>query len=87
MNIVAIIGITLGVVGLMLTIPFLYTKLSLKEYFGWALASLGMFILFVHQTLFGNVFFAMMSLLFTIVNTYFCVNYFNETKKKNGNNN
>ena len=77
MMIIKILGAVLVAVGLFLTTNILSSKIN--KSIGWALASLGMFLFFAYGVICGNMVFAILSLLFAIVNVYFSVDYF---KKK-----
>ena len=74
MVIIKILGAILVAVGLFLTTNILSNKIN--KGIGWALSSLGMLLFFAYGMICGNMIFAILSLLFTIVNAYFSVNYF-----------
>lgn len=76
MVIIKILGIILVVVGLFLTTNIMSVKINKSESIGWALASLGMFLFFVYGIIYENIYFAVASLLFSVINAYFSVNYF-----------
>ena len=78
MVIIRILGIILVIVGLFLTTNIVSVKINKSESIGWALASLGMFLFFVYSMICGNIISAIVSLIFTIINVYFSVNYFKQ---------
>ena len=79
MIIIKIFGAILVTIGLLLTTNILSYKID--KGIGWALASLGMFLFFAYGMICGNMIFALLSLLFAIVNAYFSVDCFKEYKK------
>ena len=48
---------------------------------GWALATLGMILLFVYSIISGNIIYAIVTLLFAIANAHFSIDCFKEYKK------
>jgi len=79
MVIIKILGAILVAIGLFLTTNILSSKTN--KGIGWALASLGMLLFFTYGMICGNMIFAIVSLLFVIVNAYFSVNYFKKNIK------
>ena len=73
---IKILAAILTVVGLILTTNIMSVKINKSKAIGWALASLGMFLFFIYSMVCGNIISAIVSLLFTIINVYFSVNYF-----------
>lgn len=61
--------------GLFLTTNIMSDKVNKSKAIGWALASLGMFLFFICSMVCGNMISAILSLIFTIINVYFSVNY------------
>ena len=84
---ISIIGLMLVLVGLILTIPTIGTRMALGRTIGWALASVGMFLLFLYHIISGNIVFGIITLIFAIGNIFFCIECFKEYNKWNGNNN
>ena len=78
MEIISILGTILVVVGLVLTTNMLSDKVSPNKSLGWAIAAVGMFLFFIHSVLLGKIISSILSLLFTLINTYFSVNYYKE---------
>ncbi len=77
-----ILGLILVIIGLLLTTNNVLTnRIASNEAIGWALAALGMFLLFVSDMISGDIIFAVITLLFTIVNAYFSVNNFKKDKR------
>ena len=79
MMVIKILGAVLVAVGLFLTTNILSSKIN--KSIGWALSSLGMFLFFVYGMICGNMIFAVLSFLFTIVNVYFSVDYFKKNRE------
>ena len=76
---IKILGAILVAVGLFLTTNILSSKTN--KSIGWALASLGMFLFFAYGIIYGHTIFAIISLLFAIVNAYFSVDYFKKNRE------
>lgn len=81
MAVISILGGALVVIGLLLTINILPSKITYRRAIGWALATLGMVLLFVYSIISGNIVHAIVTLLFAIANAYFSVDCFKEYKK------
>ena len=81
MGIINVLGTVLVVIGLLLTINVLSDKIAFGKAIGWALATLGMILLFVYSVVSGNMIYAIVTLLFTIANAYFSIDCFKEYKK------
>ena len=79
MMVIKILGVILVAVGLFLTTNILPSKTN--KSIGWALASLGMFLFFAYGVIYGHTIFAIISLLFAIVNAYFSVDYFKKNRE------
>lgn len=84
MQIIDIFGVILVVVGLILTTNFLPVKFAFSKPIGWAMASIGMFLLFVCNMIFGRIIYAIVCLLFSMANAYFSVNFLKKEKGYNG---
>lgn len=81
MGIISILGTILVVIGLVLTTNMLGDKVNTNKSLGWGLAAIGMFLFFIHSVLLGKIISSILSLLFTLINTYFSVNYYKEEKR------
>ena len=81
MGIINVLGAVLVVIGLLLTINVLSDKIAFGKAIGWALATLGMILLFVYSIISGNIIYAIVTLLFAIVNAHFSIDCFKEYKK------
>ena len=77
--VIKILGTVLVAVGLFLTTNIL--SHNINKSIGWALSALGMFLFFVYGMICGNMIFAVLSFLFTIVNVYFSVDYFKKNRE------
>jgi hypothetical protein len=76
-----IIGALFVTIGLLLTFDFLNKRIVSGRTIGWALAAVGMFLFFIHSVLLGKIISSILSLLFTLINTYFSVNYYKEERR------
>ena len=76
-----IIGALFVTIGLLLTFDFLNKRIVSGRTIGCALAAVGMFLFFLYNVIKGNVLFGILSLLFTIVDTYLSVNYYKTDMK------
>jgi len=81
MGIINVLGTVLVVIGLLLTINVLSDKIAFGKAIGWALATLGMILLFVYSIISGNIIYAIVTLLFAIANAHFSIDCFKEYRK------
>lgn len=73
---VYLVGLLLVAIGIILSFQTVYEKIKLNAGIGWLIAAAGMLLLSLCEFISGSLIYAIITLIFAIVNIYICVNDF-----------
>ncbi len=73
---IQLFGILLVLIGVILSFQTVRDKINLNTGIGWLIAAVGMLLLSFCEFFAGSLIYATISLIFVMVNIYFCINDF-----------
>ena len=73
---IQLFGIILVLIGIILSFQTVRDKINLNAGIGWLIAAVGMLLLSFCEFFAGSLIYAIISLIFVMVNIYFCINDF-----------
>ena len=73
---IQLFGIILVLIGIILSFQTVRDKINLNAGIGWLIAAVGMLLLSFCDFFAGSLIYAIISLIFAMVNIYFCINDF-----------
>jgi len=71
-----LVGLLLVAIGIILSFQTVSEKIKLNVGIGWLIAAAGMLLLSLCEFISGSLIYAIITLIFAIVNIYICVNDF-----------
>ena len=73
---VYLVGLLLLAIGIILSFQTVYEKIKLNAGIGWLIAAVGMLLLSLCEFISGSLIYAIITLIFAIVNIHLCANDF-----------